>query len=312
MQTKIVAPKPLQINKAAMLIKKGEIVAFPTETVYGLGANAFNEKAVRKIFAAKERPADNPLIVHISNFSQINELVEAVPKEVLILSKKFWPGPLTMVLKKSKKVPLIVTANLDNVAVRMPSNKIALSLIKKSSTPIAAPSANSSGKPSPTEAIHVKEDLKGKIKMIIDGGKCDIGLESTVIDLTKKPFTILRPGKVTKEEIEKVLKQKILINVKKNPEKPSSPGMKYKHYSPKAEIILFSKKSFEQKLSNLVGKDVAVIFFNKDIVAYSREMFSLFRKYDKEKYDVILVEKVEEKGLGLALMNRLNKAAGKK
>ncbi len=312
MQTKVVKPIEKELVKAALLIKKGEIVAFPTETVYGLGANAFDEKAVKKIFAAKGRPADNPLIVHISSIKQLNGLVDFVPKEVQILADAFWPGPLTMVMKKSQKVPAIVTAGLDSVAIRLPSNKIALNLIKKSAVPIAAPSANSSGRPSPTEAIHVKNDLNGKIKLIIDGGKCQIGLESTVLDITKKPFTILRPGKVTKEEIEGVLHEKIKINIKKNPEKASSPGMKYKHYSPKAKVILFSKKDFEKKVSELKEEDIAVIFFNNDIESYAKEMFSLFRKYDAERYDVILVEKVAEKGLGLALMNRLKKASSKK
>jgi len=324
MQTNVLKPSKKVYYSAAKLLKKSEIVAFHTETVYGLGANALDEGAVKKIFQAKGRPADNPLIVHISSIEQLNSLIKEGPIEALTLIKKFWPGPLTLIFKKNIVVPTIVTAGLDTVAIRMPKSKIALSLIKSANVPIAAPSANSSGKPSPTKAEHVFEDLNGKIQLIIDGGKCDVGLESTVLDLTKKPFTILRPGAVTKEQLEKVLgKENVVLFSKKEislEEKVSSPGMKYKHYAPKASVLLFSKQNEIDKIVlDNKEKKIAVIginkfecsfmIFHKSVEDYSKNIFSDFRKLDNLGFDIILVEKVEEKGLGNALMNRMKKAA---
>lgn len=328
------------IFKASNLIRAGEVVAFPTETVYGLGANAFNENAVAKIFIAKGRPADNPLIVHIFDINQLKDLVEEIPLNAKKLMKEFWPGPLTIILKKSSKVPSIVTAGLDSVAVRMPRDKIALDLIKQSNFPIAAPSANSSTKPSPTNAQHVLNDLNGKIPLILDGGKCKVGLESTVISLVGEVPTILRPGKITPKQIEKVIGQVRVhsTNSEKNENlangvAPLSPGMKYKHYSPKAELILIlPKKDFdfngELKKLKLKGK-VGVLSFTKKIgsnenniceeeICFERnlnkmahELFDCLREFDKKQMDFIVVEGVSEKEMGLALMNRLKKAASK-
>lgn len=230
------------IDFAANVIREGGLVAFPTETVYGIGANSFNEEAVKKIFIAKGRPQDNPLIVHIAELEQIYDLVEDVPQKAKTLMKKFWPGPLTLIFKKSEKVPYVNTAGMDTVAIRMPSNPIAHLLIKRAEVPISAPSANVSGKPSPTDASHVIEDLYGKVDVIIDGGKCDVGVESTVLDLTEKVPVILRPGAVTLEMLKEVIGNvevdPSLLKKPKEDLKPKSPGMKYKHYSPNAEVYI--------------------------------------------------------------------------
>ncbi|HAA64145.1 MAG TPA: threonylcarbamoyl-AMP synthase, partial [Thermoanaerobacter sp.] len=230
------------IDFAAKVIKEGGLVAFPTETVYGIGANSFNEEAIKKIFIAKGRPQDNPLIVHIAELEQIYDLVKEVPQKAKTLMKKFWPGPLTLIFKKSQKVPYVNTAGMDTVAIRMPSNTIAHLLIKRAEVPISAPSANVSGKPSPTDASHVIEDLYGKVDVIIDGGKCDVGVESTVLDLTEKVPVILRPGAVTLEMLREVIGNvEVDPSLLKKPQedlKPKSPGMKYKHYSPNAEVYI--------------------------------------------------------------------------
>ncbi|OQA31564.1 MAG: Threonylcarbamoyl-AMP synthase [archaeon ADurb.Bin336] len=337
METKLIKINLTNKNKvlsiASDLIKKGEVVAFPTETVYGLGANALDENAVKKIFIAKGRPNDNPLIVHISDIKQLNELVEFVPKEAEILIKKYWPGPLTIVMKKSKRVPSCITGGLNTVAIRMPNNTIALGLIKKAGVPIAAPSANSSTKPSPTLANHVLNDLNGKIPLIIDGGKCKVGLESTVLGLSNGKAVLYRPGKITKEELEKIIGEVELpsgqIKV------PSSPGMKYKHYSPKAEVILIeakidaneSKDNFLGNVkkiglnedSNLIGvisftKKIGFkneFFFNNDVNLYAKNLFFALREFDKRGVEKIIVEGILDEGFGLAVMNRLRKAASK-
>jgi len=287
MKTKIIIANKESVLRAAKLIMQNELVAFSTETVYGLGANALNKKAVEKIFIAKGRPQDNPLIVHIANKKQLNELVLNVPKKANILINKFWPGPLTIVLKKSKKVPKIITAGLDSVAIRMPRNKTALELIKNS-CPIAAPSANTSGKPSPTNAEHVYDDLKNKIPLILDGGKCKIGIESTVIDFTRKIPTILRPGKITKKMIEKLIGK---INIANEKTKVKSPGMKYRHYSPKAKVILIddlkrlkinenekiiiitkTKNHYKNKIEYKTNKELA------------QNIFYWFREADKKRF----------------------------
>ena len=234
------------LHKAVRIIKKGGLVAFPTETVYGLGANALDKKAVRKIFKVKKRPLDNPIIVHIAEIEDLNLLAKNIPEEVKILTKKFWPGPLTLVLFKKKIVPEEVTAGTNTVAIRMPDNEIALRLIRSSGVPIAAPSANLAGKPSSTIAQHVFEDLGDKIDLIFDGGPTKIGVESTVVDLTVQPPQILRPGGISFEELKRVIK-----NIQLHPSLLSeirfasqlfngvkSPGMKYRHYAPKASLIL--------------------------------------------------------------------------
>jgi len=309
------------IDEASKIIKSGGLVAFPTETVYGLGADAFDNDAVLKIFKAKNRPADNPLIVHVSSEKMLQEVSLEIPVIAKKLIKKYWPGPLTLVLKKSNKVPSVVSCGLDTVAVRMPSNKIVFELIKKSGVPIAAPSANLSKSPSPTRAKHVFDDLSGRIDMIIDGGECDIGLESTVLDISGNMPRLLRPGKISLEELEKFIGK---VETSFSADKPASPGMKYKHYSPKAEVILVKRKEIIKKFEQLKNqnKKVAVFVFdeykinadfyycfNKDFNLMARELFTLFRMADSKNFDAIIVEEVEEKGLGRAIMNRLKKAA---
>jgi len=320
MITKILKPTKSNIEKCALELKKGNIVAFPTETVYGLGANALNPKAVKKIFVAKGRPQDNPLIVHIANKNDLKKYVINVPKKAEILINKFWPGPLTVVLKKKNIIPDIITAGLNSVAIRMPQNKTALKLIKISNCPIAAPSANSSGKPSPTKAMHVFDDLKGKIKYIIDGNECNIGIESTVIDFTSRIPTILRPGRITQEIIEKTI-GKVYIAIKQTSE-VRSPGMKYTHYKPNAEVILVKTKIAQKFVNNLCKNNKVLFIVNSktkintnQILRYNtnedlaKNIFSWFRAADKSKNNIIVVEATKETGLGTAIMNRLKKAS---
>lgn len=321
-----------KIKIAARFIREGKLVAFPTETVYGLGADALNENAVKRIFEAKGRPPDNPLIIHIAEFNQVYELAREVPEKAKMLAEKFWPGPLTIVLPKGDKVPYATTGGLDTVAVRMPAHEIALALIKTSKRPIAAPSANISGKPSPTIAEHVADDFYGRIECIIDGGETKIGVESTVIDLTTEPPMLLRPGGLPLEEIERVIgKIKIHPAVKGKPVKlAKAPGMKYKHYAPEAQVVVIEgeRKKVKEKIKELVkeyraqGLKVGVMatggFYEAD--AYfnigeseeeiARNLFKALRELDKSGVDIILAEGIEERGLGLAVMNRLRKAAG--
>ena len=298
---------------AAKLLKKGKLVAFPTETVYGLGANAFNAKAVKKIFQVKGRPSDNPLIVHIGYKADLKLVAKNIPPVAKKLTQKFWPGPLTLVLEKRKKVPSIVSANLNTVAVRMPSHTVALSLIRKAKVPLAAPSANSAGKPSPTAAAHVLQDLKNKIPLIVDSGKTNIGLESTVLDLTTSIPTLLRPGKITLQQLEKVLGSINLPSAKNKIAK--SPGMKYKHYAPKAKVIVFhgsyKKILKEMQLTKKKLKSVAVLDTTKNQFKVAKQLFAFFRDCDKKRIKTILVIGSSHKGLGHALMNRIEKAASK-
>jgi L-threonylcarbamoyladenylate synthase len=298
-------PEISHIKTASKILKKGGLVAFPTETVYGLGANGLNKKAVKKIFLAKGRPQDNPLILHVSEINQVDSLVEEIPDKAKKLMKKFWPGPLTIIFRKSKIIPDVVTCGLKSVAIRMPKNKIALELIKNSSCPIAAPSANLSGKPSTTSAIHVIDDLKEKIDAIIDGGEVEIGIESTVLDITQKVPQILRPGKITKEQLEKVIG-----DVKENSKskKPKSPGMKYKHYSPSAKVIVVNnKEEIKEVLKKYSNKKTKILKYPNKINMASN-LFKDFRDCDKNGFDIIIVKSIQEKGLGSAIMNRLNKA----
>lgn len=310
-----------KINLAAKVIKNKGLVAFPTETVYGLGANALDPCAVSKIFITKGRPQDNPLIVHIADKSDLIKYVTSIPRKARKIIDKFWPGPITLVFKKKPVIPDIVTCGLNSVAIRMPINKIALSLIKASGVPIAAPSANLSGKPSTTCANHVLDDLDGKIDMIIDGGEVDVGIESTVLSLVDNPV-LLRSGKISVEEIEQVI-GKIEIhngaigNLSVN-QKVLSPGMKYKHYSPLAKVILVTGDNSKDKINKISkkyiasGKKVLVILskkYKKDKLAHI--LFDLFRKADKEKIDIILIEEVSSDGIGLAIMNRIKRAISK-
>ncbi|ACS90461.1 MULTISPECIES: L-threonylcarbamoyladenylate synthase [Thermococcus] len=321
-----------KIKVAARFIKESKLVAFPTETVYGLGADALNEDAVRKIFQAKGRPPDNPLIIHIANFEQIYELAREVPETAKILAQRFWPGPLTLVLPKKDEVPYVTTGGLETVAIRMPDHEIALALIQSSDRPIAAPSANISGKPSPTLAEHVVDDFYGKIECIIDGGETKIGVESTVVDLTTHPPMLLRPGGLPLEEIKKVIgKVNVHPAVKGKPIKlAKAPGMKYKHYAPEAQVIVIEgeREQVTKKIKELikeykkqkirVGVMATGDFYEAD--AYfnigeneeeiARNLFKALRELDKSGVNVILAEGIEERGLGLAVMNRLKKAAG--
>ncbi len=333
MKTKVIKisskePEKKIIQNATKIIKNGGLVAFPTETVYGLGANAFDAKAVGKIFKAKGRPADNPLIVHVSDKRMLNSVVKEIPLKAIPLMKKFWPGPLTIVFRKKKQIPNVVTAGGDTVAVRMPSHSVAFALIRGAGVPIAAPSANTSTRPSPTEARHVYDDFNGKIPLILDGGKTNIGVESTVLDLTTKIPILLRKGKITKKDIEKVIGS-IQVHVKKTKGVVKSPGQKYKHYAPKASLILvrggiqavkriisrYSKKkifiiTFSENKDKYSGVHEIYIFGKKqNTIAAAKNFFSLLRKCDKNGADIIIVEAVIENGVGEALMDRISRAA---
>lgn len=328
------------LKKAANILKNDGLVAFPTETVYGLGANALKEDAVKKIYIAKGRPSDNPLIVHIADKNDIYPLVDSVPKTALILMNKFWPGALTIILKKSSIIPKTTSGGLDTVAIRMPSNKVALSLIKECGFPLAAPSANTSTKPSPTLANHVYNDLNGKIDMIIDGGRCDFGIESTVVEVFDNSITILRPGSITKEMLENVVENvdidKPLLNNNSNM-LAKSPGMKYKHYAPLGDVFIIdgSINNIVSYILNSLKNDKInniksiVIASNETINCYSsfeclnigsrknldliaKNLFNILRECDKLNIDKIYVESFLEQGVGLAVMNRLKKAANYK
>ncbi len=324
-------------SRAGRLLKAGNVVAIPTETVYGLAANAFDVSAVKKIFEAKGRPQDNPLIVHISDMDDIQKLTSEFPEKAALLAEKFWPGPLTMILKKSDKVPFEVTAGLSTVAIRFPSHTYALAVITAAGVPLAAPSANLSGKPSPTSAQHVMRDLSGKIPMIIDGGKCEVGLESTVIDMTGDIPTLLRPGGITLSMLRDCLGEvqvnpKILEEVDDG-EAVASPGMKYKHYSPSAPVVIVNGESRAFKnfvLENAGDKKVAVLCFDEEIplfdnspvsvVSYGRlsepdelaaKLFSALRSLDDLDPDIIYAREPDcGDGLELAVVNRLSRAAG--
>jgi len=333
-------PEMAKIRAAAEVIQRGGLVAFPTETVYGLGANALNPKAVAAIYAAKGRPLDNPIIVHVANREEVYRLSANVPETAKRLMDEFWPGPLTLVLKASEVVPMATTAGLDTVAIRMPSCQVAAALIKESSVPIAAPSANLSGRPSPTTAEHVKQDLYGRIDIILDAGYTRVGVESTVLDLTSDPPQLLRPGGVPFEDLKRVLSRvelhpAALAEKSLRLAKVRSPGMKHKHYSPNAEVVVVegSPESVVRKVQELVydykrlGKKVAVlgtdesepqyeadvvksIGSREDLAGAARNLFRLLREFDEEGVDVIVAEGVAPKGLGLAVMNRLRRASG--
>lgn len=321
-----------ELKAPAEAIKQGKLVLFPTETVYGIGADALNEEAVKKIYIAKGRASDNPLIAHIANLEMLDKLVENVGEEEKKLIKKFWPGPFTIVFKKKKIVPDVITGGLDTVAIRMPSNEVARKLIEYSNCPIAAPSANISGKPSGTMVEDIIEELDGKVEYVIDGGKVDIGLESTVIRVVSGVAHILRPGKITPEDIEAlgvpVYIEKQILGSYKEGEKVMSPGIKYKHYAPNTKCVLVYSKENEkmvEKINALAENKKAVILCTgKNVEKYnaanklnmgetleeiSQNIFTLLRKADKYNADLILIEGVEKTGLGLAIMNRLIRAS---
>ncbi len=330
------APNKFVIKQAASIIKKGGVVAFPTETVYGLGADALNPKALKKIFKIKRRPMDNPLIIHIAQKRDLKKLTNNIPVKAKILIKKLWPGPLTLVFKKSSIVPKEVTAGGKTVAIRMPKNLIALALIRAAQTPIAAPSANLAGKISPTTAGHVLEDFDKKIGLIIDGGKTSIGVESTVLDLTENPPVILRPGGITKETLEKIIGKVETLKTFKGG-KAKSPGLKYRHYAPKAKMILVAGNMNEmiKKIKRLAdfykrqNKKIGIMasaetkkYYNaenailsvgsrKNLKTVARNLFSVLREFDRLKVEIILAECFPETEIGCAVQNRLKKAASR-
>ena len=319
------------LDRAAEVIKSGGLVAFPTETVYGLGANALDPEASKRIYAAKGRPSDNPLIVHICRFEELLSIAKEVPPQAEKLADAFWPGPLTMIVWKNEKVPYETTGGMDTVA----NHPVALALIDESGCMIAAPSANTSGKPSPTEAGHVALDLDGKIPMILDGGSVGIGIESTIIDLTEKVPMILRPGYITKEMLEEVLRIDPGIIAADSTKKPKAPGMKYKHYAPKADLVLVEgeQEAVVAKINALVrekqaaGLKVGVVatdetesLYQADYVvtigarsdedAIARHLYKILREFDDWNVDAIYSESFSTPRIGQAIMNRLMKAAG--
>jgi len=319
------------IHEAAEIIKRGGLVAFPTETVYGLGANALDDKAARGIFEAKGRPADNPLIVHIANTDMLTDFVDAanISDCAMHLMEKFWPGPLTLIFRKAQSIPDIVSGGLSTVAVRMPNNKVALDLIKIAGLPIAAPSANVSGRPSPVSADHVKTDLDGKIDMILDDGHTSVGLESTILDLSTNSPTLLRPGSVTLEMLEEILGE-VTIGYDlcmKNDEAPKAPGMKYKHYAPDAKITIVKSKrdirtiQFIRHEIKEYPSNYAIIAEEKHLPLYceklalksyslsSQNLFGILRQLDEDGVVHAYVHALPERGIGCAIMNRLKKAA---
>ncbi|MCI5768813.1 L-threonylcarbamoyladenylate synthase [Ligilactobacillus ruminis] len=322
-----------EIEKAANELRLGELIAFPTETVYGLGADATNEQAVKRVYLAKGRPSDNPLIVTVSSRKMVEEYVESLPERAVKLMDAFWPGPLTMILKiKEGALSKAVTGGLETAAFRMPQNKATLKLIEAAGVPIVGPSANSSGKPSPTTAQHVYHDLEGRIAGILDDGPTQVGVESTIIDLSSEHPVILRPGAVTVEQLEEVLKETVLSDKHKvgMKEVPKAPGMKYKHYAPDAQVLIVKAGDWDKALLWRENKQerVGVMAFNEVLknadlpkkLSYSlgdtvfdasRRLFAGLRYFDsEEKVDFILCAGVKEAGLGEAYMNRLKKSAG--
>ncbi len=328
--TELLTCSPEDIKRAAGMIRAGEVVGMPTETVYGLAANAFDEQAAAKIFAAKGRPSDNPLIVHISDFTMISEIAAELPQLAVTCAKRFWPGPLTMVLPKTPKIPSSVSGGLDTVGVRMPSHPGALALIAEAGVPLAAPSANLSGSPSPTTAEHVMSDMRGRIPAIIDGGECEAGVESTVICFEQDAIKILRPGRITAQMLMEITPDiridKGVLHRVDNSEPVASPGMKYKHYSPKAEVFLIDGTA-EQFAEYVAKQDVknglCIVFDSSDMgglkmpfisigntaVEQAHGLFSALRDADRRGAKVVFARCPKTDGVGLAVYNRLIRAA---
>ena len=319
------------IKECSDIIKSGNLVAFPTETVYGLGANALDEYALKKIFIAKNRPMDNPLILHVNNMDMVKRYVKEIPKIAYDLAKVFWPGPLTMIFKKGELVPYAATSNLDTVAIRIPSHPVALALINKCQLPIAAPSANYSGKPSTTNGSHVYEDLNGKISAIIDCGKSVIGLESTVIDLTTPIPTILRPGGAPLSQIKLLIPDLIYSKQEENNNLPKSPGMKYKHYSPKAPLYIVKgeKLKVARKINSVTSNNTGILCVSENKHLYTKgkilvvgslaepkniatNLFDCLRMFDKLNVEDIYSEFFDYGDLNDAIINRLIKASANK
>ena len=337
MMTELLPVTPETLARAGELIRAGELVAFPTETVYGLGADALNESAVKSIFEAKGRPGDNPLIVHISGIGQLSPLIEGAPSEMArALMDACWPGPMTLIFPKSAAVPMAVTAGLDTVAIRYPAHPAARALIDAAQRPIAAPSANRSGRPSPTTAAHVLEDMDGRIPLILDGGPCEVGLESTVIDMTGELPRILRPGGVTPERIAEICGgvrvDDAVLRPLKEGERPRSPGMKYRHYAPKGQLTIVqgSQEAVIAKINALYdaalaqGQSPLILALAPHLPAYGQRhtlslggdaagmahaLFNALRDADALGAEVLFSEAVPTDGVGLAVMNRLGRAA---
>lgn len=333
METKLLKPTEEAIELACKLLKQGEIVGVPTETVYGIAGDSRNSEAIKKIFRAKGRPADNPLIVHISDLEMLKGVVREIPKDAEILAKNFWPGPLTIIMPKGDKICNETCAGLDSVGVRMPSNPIAHKIIKRSGVPFSAPSANLSGKPSPTNAHDVFVDMNGRIPLIIDGGECQAGVESTVVSVLGDTPTILRPGVITKEMLSKALNKEVVVakavteGVKKD-EKVLSPGMKYKHYAPKAEVTIL--KGSIEKFVSFVEKNkkpftyvlcfdgeehlfsIPAISYGKenDATSQAHNLFTSLRKLDETPAKIVYARCPETDGVALAVYNRLIRSAG--
>lgn len=343
MKTKVIRMNLEQIDQEAIqeagkILQEGGLVAFPTETVYGLGGNALDENAASKIYQAKGRPSDNPLIVHIADMKDLDKIVTEVPKKARMLAEAYWPGPLTMIFPKSKLVPYGTTGGLQTVAVRMPDHPLALALIRAGGGYVAAPSANTSGRPSPTVSEHVEEDMVGKIDMILDGGPVGIGLESTIVDFTEEIPVILRPGYINQQMLEDVIgtvhMDKGLIS-SDSKIAPKAPGMKYRHYAPKAELLIVegTAEQVQKKIRELAkekidaGYQVGIIATDESMNAYSQgiiksigtrkheesiaqHLFGVLRDFDDSGVDFIYSESFDTPQMGQAIMNRLLKAAG--
>lgn len=338
MEIKDMASQRDRLAEASSVIRAGGLVAFPTETVYGLGADALNPEASRRIYQAKGRPSDNPLIVHIARFSDLGAITVRIPPKARLLGERFWPGPLTMILEKNDRVPLETTGGLRTVAVRMPDHPVALALIAQSGGYLAAPSANASGRPSPTRASHVMEDLGGRIPLILDGGPVGIGIESTIVDVTVDPPIILRPGYVTREQLEEAVGE-----VRMDPglsgidsgTPPKAPGMKYRHYAPNAQMLLVrgQQAAVVRRINELAeesiaqGKKAGILATEETCRQYragivrsvgersreetiARHLYGSLRDFDELGVDVIFSECFPDAGIGQALMNRMLKAAG--
>lgn len=323
-----VDPDPSLVSEAASVLRKGGLVAFPTETVYGLGADALNAEAIKRIFKAKGRPSDNPVIVHIMGADQLVKLTDDVPTQARRLIREFWPGPLTLIFRRRQSVPIEVAGGLDTVAVRMPRNAVALALIHALGNPIAAPSANLSGFPSGTTAKHVLQDFEGKIDIVLDAGLVQVGVESTVLDLSTQPPVILRPGAVTREQLEGIIGE-VGIEADVNALR-CSPGTRYRHYSPKAEVRLVRRNDIRQarelvyryvskgRMVGLVGTNISLDHWQgvlvktmpNDLNGYAKVLFATLRELDELGVDLIIVEEVKEEGIGVAIMDRLRRAAG--
>ena len=326
MRTVFLKADELGIRRGAEVIRAGGLVAFPTETVYGLGADALSDSAVARIFEAKERPRGNPLIVHLADAAALESVASHVPPRARDAAARFWPGPLTLVLPRARTVPLITTGGLDTVAVRVPSHPVALALIEASGRPIAAPSANRSGRPSPTRAEHVRDDLDGRIELILDGGPTPVGVESTVLDMTTEPPMLLRPGGVTLEELRDCLGEVAVLKGDDEEAAGRSPGLRYRHYAPRAQVIVVERGTGEVAVAPWLeaGRPVALMAQRPvsldrpgllvrtmpgDLEAYARDLFAVLRDLDSTGVEGIFVEAVPQEGLGLTIMDRLRRAA---